>query len=435
MKGASINALQKLQVFLVIFGALVTAAIPPAVFSDDRIEIRMSWWGGNRRHQATLAAIELFEKKHPDIQIKAEYTGWTGHLEKLSTQIAGRTEPDLMQINWNWLTIFSKRGNGFVDLKQFDDVIDFSQWEEDILDAGTMGKKLNGLTVSVTGRVFFLNKTTYDEAGTDLPRTWDEMVRAAETFKKQLGKAYFPFDAGKEDAWMIAVLICTQQTGKGFIDPDTSRVAWSREELSKALSFYQNLVARGVMRSLKAVASEGDVALNEQKNWMEGKLAGTYVWDSTYFKFNDPIINGQLVPVPTLMTNGAVCEGIFRKPSMMFAISPHSKHPKEAAMLLNFLLNDDEAIRLLGTTRGIPASKKAENLLKKENRINPQLDMAHKIILESRSPQLSPYFENFKLQDLYSETMEEFSYGMISAQEAADKIIQKANRILKRLAR
>ena len=55
--------------------------------------------------------------------IKPEFTGWSGHFEKVATQIAGGTEADIMQINWPWLPIFSANGDGFADLSQFSDTI------------------------------------------------------------------------------------------------------------------------------------------------------------------------------------------------------------------------------------------------------------------------------------------------------------------------
>jgi oligogalacturonide transport system substrate-binding protein len=414
---------------------LSTSLVGVPAFAADKVTIRMSWWGGDSRHKATVSAIKIFQEKYPHITVKAEYTGWAGHLEKLTTQIAGGTEADLMQVNWNWLSIFSKKGDGFADLNNFDDIIDLSQWDQALLSAGSMENKLNGLPVSATGRVFMLNKTTYQKAGIEAPNTWDALIAAAATFQEKLGSEYFPFDATPQNAWLMTVLIATQKTGKSFIDPDTQKVAWTKAELAEALAFFQNLVDKRVLKSLKAGAAEGQVWLHEKKEWMEGKLAGSYEWDSTFFKYSNVIKQGELVPVRTLMTKNAVSEGIFRKPSMTFAISKNSKHPKEAAMLLDFLLNDPEGIRTLGATRGIPASKKAEALLVKEKLIAPELLAAHDIIVKGEAPQVSPYFEHFKLQDLYEGTMEELAYNKIGVDQAAEKLINEGNRILKRLSR
>ncbi|MFX5084888.1 ABC transporter substrate-binding protein, partial [Acinetobacter baumannii] len=88
---------------------------------------------------------EEFHKLNPDINVKAEYTGWDGHLSRLTTQIAGGTEPDVMQTNWNWLPIFSKNGEGFYDLNKMKDVIDLSQFDAKELQSTTVDGKLNGI--------------------------------------------------------------------------------------------------------------------------------------------------------------------------------------------------------------------------------------------------------------------------------------------------
>ena len=74
--------------------------------SLDKCTLRFSWWGGDDRHQATLEAIDLWNQRHPEIEIVPEYGGWDGWTEKVSAQLSGGTEPDIMQINYDWLISF-----------------------------------------------------------------------------------------------------------------------------------------------------------------------------------------------------------------------------------------------------------------------------------------------------------------------------------------
>lgn len=139
---------------LLLAALLGTAFIPAAAQAD---ELRMGWWGGDSRHKATQAAIEACGAKHGHT-IKGEFTGFDGYLEKLTTQIAGSTEPDIMQVNWPWLPLFSKDGTGFVDLRGLSG-LDLSQWREADLAASSTGGVLQGIPVSITGRAFFFNTT------------------------------------------------------------------------------------------------------------------------------------------------------------------------------------------------------------------------------------------------------------------------------------
>ncbi|HRR78133.1 MAG TPA: extracellular solute-binding protein, partial [Ruminococcus sp.] len=63
--------------------------------------------GGDDRHEATLNAIKLWEERHPEITIIPEYGGWDGWTEKVTSQLSGGTEPDIMQINYDWLITMS----------------------------------------------------------------------------------------------------------------------------------------------------------------------------------------------------------------------------------------------------------------------------------------------------------------------------------------
>jgi ABC-type glycerol-3-phosphate transport system substrate-binding protein len=164
----------------VLLSAAISATLGltalPSMAQD--VDLRMSWWGGNGRHQVTLKALEEFHKQNPDINVKAEYTGWDGHLSRLTTQIAGGTEPDVMQTNWNWLPIFSKNGDGFYDLNKMKDVIDLTQFDPKELQSTTVNGKLNGIPISVTARVFYFNDETWKKAGVEYPKTWDALMAA-----------------------------------------------------------------------------------------------------------------------------------------------------------------------------------------------------------------------------------------------------------------
>lgn len=146
-------------------------------------EIRISWWGGNSRHQATLKAIELFEKQNPDIQVKAEYAGWEGYLSRLTVQMAGGDAPDVIQTNWNWLPLFSKDGNGFYDLLTLKENIDLSQYDPQSLQSVMVDNKLNGIPVAMTARSFYYNQKLWQEMGVAYPQSWEELKAAGNAFK------------------------------------------------------------------------------------------------------------------------------------------------------------------------------------------------------------------------------------------------------------
>ena len=62
----------------------------------EPVTLRFSWWGGETRHKATMAAVEAFEQEYPWVTVECEYSSWDGWTDKVATQLAGGTAPDLM---------------------------------------------------------------------------------------------------------------------------------------------------------------------------------------------------------------------------------------------------------------------------------------------------------------------------------------------------
>lgn len=405
----------------VAYGALALGA------TAQGAELRMAWWGGESRHVATQKAIAACGEKYGHT-VKGEFTGFDGYLEKLTTQMAGKTEADIIQVNWPWLPLFSKNGDGFADLRKLK-AVDLSNWSEADLSAGSMNGVLQGLSVSTTGRVFFFNATTFEKAGVAIPKSWDKFFAATATIKEKLGKDYYTFNAVKETAQLLTTLAVVQKTGKDLVDPATNRVAWTPAELAEGISFLGKLVETGAIRSQKEEAADGNVNLFEKPAWADGKIAGSYEWDSTYSKYADPLKDGQLLkPVAMLRFPDAVTEGVYRKPSMVFSISKNSKDPEAAAQIVNCLLNEPEGIDALGTSRGLPASKAAAARLGDKG--EPEVRAANAIVVAASGPAVSPFNEHPEVRAAFIDTLEEYAYGQLKADEAAAQIIDTVNDVL-----
>ncbi|EPX75474.1 ABC transporter substrate-binding protein [Salipiger mucosus] len=393
-------------------------------------DLRMSWWGGESRHEATQAALKVCGEKYGHT-VSPEFTGFDGYLEKLTTQMAGGTEADIIQVNWPWLPLFSQDGEGFADLNTLSDTIDLSQWSEDQLAPVTVAGKLNGLPLSTTGRVFFFNVTTLEEAGIPMPSTWEEFFSAAKTLREQAGEDHNLFNSVKETAQLLVTLAVVQKTGKDLVDPETNRVAWTPEELAAGIEFYGRLMESGAVRTQQEEAGEGNVNLYEKQDWAQGKIAGSYEWDTTYFKYSDPLNEGEVLEsTPHIRFEDAVTDGAYRKPSMLFAISKNSDNQQAAAEIMNCLLNEPEGIDALKDTRGLPASEAAADRLIEAGMVKPEIVKAHEIAMEATGPAISPFNEHPELRGAFIDTLEEYSYGMIDAQDAAEVIIDEANSVL-----
>lgn len=405
-----------------VAGLLTSTALQAA-------DLRVSWWGGDSRHVATQEALTYCAGKLGH-NIKPEFMGFEGYLERLSTQLAGGTEADILQVDWPWLSQFSADGTGFADLREYADVIDLGQWSDDQLALTERDGKLNGLPVSMTGAIYYFNQALFENAGLPLPESFEDLAAAAKAMNPE---GVYPFDATKVILMFMIESFAAQSSGKEFIDPETGEIAWTEEDLVRALNQYQWMVDNGILRSWKDAAAVGNVEIFDDPAWGQGKIGGTLFWNSTYAKFNDPLTVGQLVPVKQLKIEGAQDDGVYKKPSMAFAVSAHSKEPKAAAEVINCLLNDPEAVLILGDTRGLPASKVALETLSKAGKISPVQEESARIVAESTGPAMSPLIEHPSVQEVLRDSIEEFAYGSMTAEETAETIITGLERALRRM--
>ena len=422
----------------VLISATLSATLGLSAFSSlaQDVDLRMSWWGGNGRHQVTLKALEEFHKQNPDINVKAEYTGWDGHLSRLTTQIAGGTEPDVMQTNWNWLPIFSKNGDGFYDLNTLKDEIDLSQFDAKELQSTTVNGKLNGIPISVTARVFYFNDEAWKKAGIPFPKTWDELMAAGKTFESKLGKQYYPVVLEHQDVLALLNSYMVQKYNQPAIDEKGRKFSYSKAQWADFFGMYKKLIDSHVMPDTRYYASFGKSNMYEMKPWIQGEWGGTYMWNSTINKYSDNLKPpAKLVLGEYPMLPGATDAGLFFKPAQMLSIGKSTKNPQAAAKVINFLLNSKEGVDILGLERGVPLSKAAVTYLTEDGVIKADDPAVSGLKLAQSLPTalpVSPYFDDPQIVAQFGTTLQYIDYGKKSVEEAAEDFQRQTDRILRR---
>lgn len=396
--------------------------------SYEECTLTFSWWGGDSRHAATLEAIEAFEKKYPGIKVESTYGTWSGWEDSMATMFATKTAPDVNQINWNWLTSYSSDGSAFLDLNQVSDVFDLSQYSQDALNQCVVADELQAVPVSMTGRIFYWNKATFDKAGIEIPKTLEELKAAGETFKTKLGDQYYPIALGEYDRMILMVYYLESVYGKAWVE--NGELQYTEEEIQKGLEFIQSLEDAHVTPSIKTILGDGADSLDKNPKWMNGTYAGIFEWDSSASKFSAALEDGQEFVVGDYFTDMGEYQGGYSKVSLGFAISETCAHPKEAAMLLNFLLNENEGTTIMASERGIPLSTAALENCKSQNLLNEIVAEANAKVLAWVSYPLDPMFESAALKSsdgVYYDVMAGLSYKEYSVDEAAAILIDGIN--------
>lgn len=422
---------KRISVILCLVMALsfCLGAVSASAEEHEPVTLRMSWWGGEDRAAATLAAVDAFMEKYPWITVECEYANFDGWQEKCATQLAGGTAPDLMQINWNWMYQFSSDGSKFVDLNEYTDIIDLSNYTQSQLDSMTLAGKLQGLPISMTSKLFFFNKTTFDSAGIALPTTWDELMAAGDTFQEKLGEDYYCMRA---DGWERMWLMCwyLQQTyGKPWVE--NYECQYTVEEVTDGLNFINELEAHHVFPTIYDYQNDGYSDLYTNPKWMSGQYAGIAEYDTAVTELMDSLNDDQEMVIGGYMTKEGAHPFGMAKVSMAFAVTESSQHKEEAVMLMNFLLAEDEGVKLMETQRGIPVNQHAKEVLEEAGLVDENVLAANTVAMENSAYSFDPNFEHADLKEttgVYYEVFELLSAGGDPA-ELAEYLIDSVNTV------
>ena len=239
---AALALVGALALQLAACGTAQQSAPGQASTQPEPVTLTMSWWGDDARTETYQQAIQAFEAKLQYITVETIY-GTTADEDQTA---------DVMQVDWTWP---GQNADQFVDLNEYSDVIDLEQFSQSALDACTVDGALLAVPMSVTGRIFYWNTCTFEQAGIDAPKTYEELLTAGNTFREVLGEEYYPLamDAAARMNLMVSYLEST--TGKAWVVD--RQLQYSADEIKTGLEFLQALEENHVMPTLAAQQTNG----------------------------------------------------------------------------------------------------------------------------------------------------------------------------------
>ena len=401
-----------------------------AGLSSDPVTLTMSWWGGESRHNAYQEALKAFSAEHTTITVNPTFAAWSGWEDTMSTKFAGGVAEDVCQINWNWLYNYSGNGQTFLDLNSVTDYLDMSQWDDAKLGACNVANAQQCVPISMTGRIFYWNMTTFNKAGiTEVPATEDDLFAAGKAFQEKLGDDYYPLHLGAYDRMILMVFYLESKYGKDWADPITSTLNYTEDEIAEGLNFIKSLVDGHVMMNLKDYYSaNSDTATHQSNEWITGKIAGIFEWDSAASKYSSALddANKDGFTVGEEIKFGDN-NGGFSKVSMGLAITKTSKCVAEAATLINFLLNEEKGASIMGSECGIPASKAGLAAAQAAGAVKDLVAEANAKVMAFTTNKLDPLFENNDLKasgtGIYQEVFDTVDYDGVAGADVVDTLL------------
>ena len=379
--------------------------------ANGDVTIRMTWWGGQTRHDLTQKVLDKYTELNPHVHFETTPSGWDGYFEKLATDTATGGMADIVQMDYMYISTYAKNGS-LADLSSFasDGTLDISNVDDALADAGTIEGKMVGIPLSTSLVSFIYNPAVLEEAGVEAPKngwTWDDFVSICKTVKEKTGKYGFG--------------------GSAFIDTNLLNY-WVREygvslfaEDNKSLGFDDVQILTDYFQLWKDLIDAG-AAPNPDEYEQIATLG------------NDANAGNDTLELLVPPVKKAGEKALWYKPGMFFSVSATSKVQAEAAAFISWFLNNDEANDIMLGERGTPSASNARDHLTSAGALtDKQVEMfdfvsdAADYCGSTPAPDPSGISEvNTQFKDIAYSVF----YGQATPAEAAQTFFDTANSIL-----
>jgi multiple sugar transport system substrate-binding protein len=391
--------------------------------SGGAVTLRVSTWGNDSRLKLTQQAVDAFTAANPDIKVSIENNDWTAYWDKLATMTAGNNSPDVIQMDESYIAAYGAR-DALLDLGKVNNNLDLSAMDTKVLDTGKVGGTLVGAPIGVANFSVAVNPEVLKKAGVSMPNdktwTWDQFAQVAAQITGKLGSqgVYgldgFGTGAAELGAW-------ARQKGEEIWPTDGPGV--SQETITSFFDYANKLVA---MKATPPAGRqvENATAVLDQTLFATNKAAFHLLFHTQISAFGTASgTEMKLLRIPAQARGES--SKMVNKASMYWSVSSRSKNADASAKLIDFLLTDPAATKILTTERGIPAIPAVQK------EIAPLLDPQAKVALDfSQSiapelvtpPQVTPSnASGFSAE--FTPVATEVLFGRSSPVEGANKVL------------
>jgi multiple sugar transport system substrate-binding protein len=398
--------------------------------TNNGADLRVVWWGDDTRAQATQAALAFIEESNSGYTLTGEGSSYDGYFEKLATQFAGGTAPDIIQFNVGASLLQFGSEGVLLPLDEFlGDQLDVSEYEE-FLEYGRIDGVTYGIPLSQTTFAAIYRPEQFEAWGVDAPSSnwdWDDFERLCKEVVAASGGVACSVDPSMEqvnyEMWHYG------KTGKNLYDAEGARQD-SPELLEEWFQMWADYRADGLIVSpdVQVVHRLGDTATSPL---VTGAAAIAFDYSTTFPSYA-PLL-GSVPSLATVPASGSY-PNAYISPTSMWSVNAETSNPEAAIVVVDALINDPEVLDMLGMTRGVPISSVALDI------VSPTLDEAQSKLVEfldqARQGELRPLSVDLptaaaEIDSLFRRVGEEVAFATVSPAEGAKSFFDQASALLK----
>ncbi|CAG7644769.1 hypothetical protein PAESOLCIP111_04802 [Paenibacillus solanacearum] len=223
--------------------------------SKDKVKLSVwhNWTGQDAKAIAMRKILDDFQTQHPEVQLEVEGLPTDGLKTRLRTVAAADEMPDLFVM---WPDAMTKEFVSGGLLQPVDEFLNSKpEWKNNFIPNALDGFTVDGKTYTVPMNLaptsfIYYNRAIFDQYGVKVPKTWDDLKSAIDTFNKN---NIIPVALGNKANWVAQSTIfstiadrvtgtdwflkAASQNGAKFTDPEFVKSLTVMQDLGKSKAF------------------------------------------------------------------------------------------------------------------------------------------------------------------------------------------------------
>jgi len=371
--------------------------------------------------------IAGFKQSHPSVSFDVEYLPNFSDLnERLSTNFAAGTPPDVFMIGLGWIEAFAARNQ----LLPIDDRVTPAELDDFypvLREGGTFGGKLYSLPIQLDTRLLLYRKDHFVEAGLDSekpPTSWEQFADYAVKLTKRgadgsLDRTGFDPLGGSNAQPRQHFFRFFWQNGAQLFNKENTEALFNSPEAVEALRWYVDLVRGRRVYDLEFTTGQPTVSLLGAG---KASMASAHndIWRE--LRQNGDLDQIGIIPPLKRKEQGEFIGGNY------VVIARQTKHPDEAWQFMEHLSSRDMTLKGDVVRGAVPPRKSLQEA--EYVKSNPILSAAMaQLAVARREGGPERWLE---IRSLWDPALVEALQGQKDPKQALDDLTRKSTDILKR---
>jgi len=333
-----------------------------ATAAAEPVTVKVQTFGGGKNF-GYKEAIDKWNASHTDIKIQEEHLTdqfeqvyWPQMIQWLQ---AGAGAGDVVGIDEGGMGLAKAHPEWWADLGEFGldkRKADFADWKYQ--NGVTTDGKLFGLGTDIGGMSMCYRADLFKKAGLPTDRaevsalwpTWDDFVKVGQQFQGKVKNAHF-LDGTNTIYNVVLVQEAAKNGNVSYFDTSNQLIFDKNPAVKSAFDFAQKVSKLGLTAKLQSFTDDWNTGFKKAQfatlgcpSWMLGGVSGT-AGDGAKGKWDVAAVPGE----------GGNWGGSW------LAVPKSSKHPKEAAAVLDYLTGKDAEVSVFTYAGNMPSNSQAQS--------------------------------------------------------------------------